>query len=134
MDLEARLQPARGRCAITRRRLPDHGDEAPWVDERRREVAELRLRALEAVAEIDIAQPPEAEHAARELVEAAPFRESGHQLLMSALAAGGNVAEALRAYEDLRVRLREELGAVPGPEVQALHTELLAGPRPKRPR
>ena len=34
---------------------------------------------------------------------------------MAALAAGGNVAEALRAYEDLRVRLREELGAAPGP-------------------
>ena len=108
------------------------GDEAPWIDERRREVAERRLRALEAVAES--APPAEAERAARELVEAAPFRESGHRLLMSALAAGGNVAEALRVYEDLRVRLREELGAVPGPEVQALHTELLtARPRPKRP-
>ena len=108
------------------------GDEAPWIEERRRDVAELRLRALEAIAAT--AEPAAAERAARELVEAAPFRESGHRLLMSALAAGGNVAEALRAYEDLRVRLREELGAAPGPELQALHTELLtARPRPKRP-
>ena len=44
----------------------------------------------------------------------APFRESGHRLLMEALAARGDVAEALRAYEDLRVRLRDELGTAPG--------------------
>ena len=102
------------------------GDEAPWIDERRRDVAELRLRALEAIA----ATPDE--RAARELVEAAPFRESGHRLLMTALAAGGNVAEALRVYDDLRVRLREELGTAPGPDVQELHSELLAGGGPAR--
>ncbi|HEX6024498.1 MAG TPA: AAA family ATPase [Solirubrobacter sp.] len=107
------------------------GDEAPWVEERRRELAELRVGALEAVAAS--APPGEAERAARELVEAAPFRESGYRLLMVALAASGNVAEALRVYEDLRVRLREELGAVPSPDVQELHAELLtARPRPAR--
>jgi DNA-binding SARP family transcriptional activator len=34
-------------------------------------------------------------------------------LVMEALAASGNVAEALRAYDDVRVLLREELGASP---------------------
>src|SRR5215204_3186009 len=56
------------------------GDEAPWIDERRREVAELRLRALQVIAAS--APPAAAEPAARELVDAAPFRESGHRLLM----------------------------------------------------
>ena len=110
------------------------GDEAPWIEERRREVAELRLRALEAIA-AHPREPAAAERAARELVEAAPFRESGHRLLMSALAAGGNVAEALRAYEDLRVRLRDELGAAPGPERPgAAHRAAdRPGPRPEAP-
>ena len=46
---------------------------------------------------------------------------------MEALAGRGNVAEALRAYEELRVLLRDELGTAPGAEVQALHRRLLIG-------
>ena len=44
---------------------------------------------------------------------------------MEALARRGNVAEALRAYEKLRVLLREELGIAPGPTVQGVHRQLL---------
>jgi DNA-binding SARP family transcriptional activator len=71
---------------------------------------------------------PELDTAARagaELVRLAPFRETGYALLMEALAAQGNRAEALVVFERLRVRLREDLGAVPGPEIQALHARLL---------
>jgi DNA-binding SARP family transcriptional activator len=59
------------------------------------------------------------------LIERAPFRESGYRLLMEAKAARGNVAEALHAYERLRVLLREELGVAPSPVVQAVHRRLL---------
>ena len=45
---------------------------------------------------------------------------------MQVLAARGNVAEALAAYERLRVLLREELGANPGWAVQDAQTKLLA--------
>ena len=65
-----------------------------------------------------------------QLVRLAPYRESGCVRLMEALAAQGNTAEALLAYEQLRVRLREDLGAIPGPQVQALHSRLLGG-RPR---
>jgi len=96
---------------------------------RRHDVQELRLCALEAIAAAGTAlgasRLPDAERAARAAIEAAPFRESGHRLLMAALAARGNVAEALRAYERLRVLLRDELGTVPGADVQALHQRLL---------
>jgi hypothetical protein len=68
---------------------------------------------------------PCAERAARELLDAAPFRESGHLLLMRTLAARGNVAEALTAYEHLRVMLRDELGVNPSPAVQEVYTRLL---------
>ena len=45
---------------------------------------------------------------------------------MEALAARGNVAEALLAYERVRTLLRDELGIAPGPELQRVHTRLLA--------
>ena len=60
-----------------------------------------------------------------ELVEVAPLRETGHLLLMETLAARGNVAEALAAFERLRVLLREELGVSPGRAVQDTYTRLL---------
>jgi DNA-binding SARP family transcriptional activator len=49
---------------------------------------------------------------------------------MEILAARGNIAEALRVYEQLRTLLREELGATPSPPIQALQLQMLkaAGP------
>jgi DNA-binding SARP family transcriptional activator/tetratricopeptide (TPR) repeat protein len=105
------------------------GHDAPWVEDRRREVEELRMRALEGVAAAGAAlggaELAAGERAARALIAALPFRESGHRFLMTALAARGNVAEALQVYEDLRVLLRDELGTAPGAAVQALHERLL---------
>jgi DNA-binding SARP family transcriptional activator/tetratricopeptide (TPR) repeat protein len=113
------------------------GHEAPWVEECRREVDELRLRVLECVAGAGVAlggaELAAGERAARALIEALPFRESGYRFLMAALAARGNVAEALQVYDDLRVLLRDELGTAPGAAIQALHEQLLtegrAGPK-----
>ena len=109
--------------------LPGH--DAEWVQERRRDLEERELEALEWVARSGLALGgPElgrAERASRELIARSPYRETGHRFLIEALAAGGNAAEALRAYEGLRVLLREELGAAPAAELQALHQRLLAG-------
>ena len=44
---------------------------------------------------------------------------------MRALAASGNVAEALAAYERLRILLREELGVDTGEAVQEEYVRLL---------
>ena len=65
------------------------------------------------------------ERVARELIVAAPYRERGHELLMEILVARGNAAEALRVYEQLRTRLRDELGATPAPELRQLQERLL---------
>ncbi|MDQ3741920.1 MAG: DNA-binding protein, partial [Actinomycetota bacterium] len=107
--------------------LPGH--DAGWVAEVRRELDEMRLRALECVGAIGLGmgggELDAAERSGRRLVDLAPFRESGHRLLMEALAARGNVAEALLAYERVRRLLREELGIPPGRELQQVHARLL---------
>ncbi len=104
-------------------------EELPWVVEIRGRLEDLRLRALECAAEAGLGLGgPEldgAKRAARALIAAAPYRESGHRFLMLALAAEGNGAEALTVYERLRTILREELGTAPAPETQALHRRLL---------
>ncbi len=104
-------------------------EEAPWVVEQRRWLEDVHLRALEcdAAASLGIggSELAAAERDARRLISLAPYRESGHRLLMEALSRRGNSAEALLAYERLRALLRDELGAAPGPASQALHRQLL---------
>jgi SARP family transcriptional regulator, regulator of embCAB operon len=103
--------------------------DTEWAEVWRRRLADVRIRALECYAETCLGlrgvELPGAERAGRELVEAAPLRESGHLLLMRALAARGNVAEALGAYERLRVLLRDELGVAPSEAVQEAYLRLL---------
>src|SRR5918995_1462852 len=67
--------------------------------------------------------------AADEAVQRAPLRESAHRCRMAAHAAGGNRAEALRAYQRLRRVLADELGVDPAAETEAAYLELL-GPAP----
>jgi DNA-binding SARP family transcriptional activator len=104
------------------------GETASWIEDARRDLGDLAVTALEveARAELRGANPREAARAARELVSRAPYREGGHALLMEALAAEGNTAEALIAYERLRQLLRDELGTTPSPAVSGLHARLLA--------
>ena len=110
------------------------GLEAPWVDEWRRRLAEVRLRGLEcfAAAGLGLGGPAlaQAEERARMLTELAPYRETGYAILLEALEQRGNVAEALRTYERLRILLRDDLGVPPSATLRAVHRRLLhsAGP------
>jgi DNA-binding SARP family transcriptional activator len=111
----------------TRGLLP--GYEARWLEARRRELEDLRLQALELVGRAGLAlggaQLASAQRAARALIDAEPYRESGYVLLMRALGAEGNVAEGLRVFERLRSLLRDELGTAPSRETIAAHEQLL---------
>jgi len=120
--------PARVALNVSRRGfLP--WEDAPWIDERRRFLRGVNVRALECVARVGLAlgglELVDAERSARALVELEPYRESGYRLLMEVLAAEGNDADALRVYDHLRRLLREELGAAPAAATQALHKQLL---------
>ena len=105
------------------------GEDAPWIDETRRSLEQTYLRSLELAAAASLgiggSELDTAERTARALVKEAPYRESGHRLLMQTLAARGNAAEALQVYERLRRLLRDELGVAPSPPTQALHRELI---------
>jgi DNA-binding SARP family transcriptional activator len=108
--------------------LADHED-LPWLDAWRRRLEDVLDSALEAYAAACLGlggtELAGAERAARRLVEHSPLRETGYRLLMQALAARGNVAEALGVYERARTVLRDELGIPPGPAIHEMHATLL---------
>lgn len=105
------------------------GHDRPWLDEWRRRLDDVRVHGLEcfAAARLGLGGPtlPQAEDCGRRLVELAPYRETGHRILMEALERRGNVAEALRVYDRLRLLLRDELGIAPSPAVQSVYRRLL---------
>ena len=116
------------RYVTARPLLPDH-DDLPWLDSWRQRLDDAHDSALEAYAAACLGlggtEIAGAERAARGLLEHNPLRETGYRLLMEALAARGNVAEALHVYERARTVLRDELGVPPGPAIQETHAALL---------
>jgi DNA-binding SARP family transcriptional activator len=61
----------------------------------------------------------------RALVARSPLDEASQSRLMIALSGCGRQAEALRVYEELRRRLDEELGVLPGAVLRDAHTRVL---------
>jgi DNA-binding SARP family transcriptional activator/tetratricopeptide (TPR) repeat protein len=132
-DALTALRSARETIALLRGGLlPSH--EADWLDTERERLADFRIEGLELAARAAVrvggATLPEAETDARQAVAEAPFRESARAALIRVLAARGNPAEALLAYEEIRELLMDELGTVPGSELMALHSALLKGETP----
>ncbi len=105
------------------------GHDGAWVEERRRELGSLYTRVLATLAAAALAlgetELLTAERAARELVAAEPLSEGATALLMRALDARGERPAALVVYDEFRLRLREALGVAPGPQLLALHSELV---------
>ena len=103
------------------------GAEGSWVDGVRARLRAILLRALECRAEVYLwnCEHSLAVEAARELTTLEPLRESGHRLLIRALAAGGNSAEALAAYERCRRLIARELGVNPSKQTKAVYEAVL---------
>ena len=106
------------------------GEEGEWVKQKRRELDELRTRALDVLADAHLQSgaPRDAVKWAKETVALEPFRETGYRRLMEAHVGAGNPAEALRVYERCRRLFAEELGAYPSPETESVYRSLLEAP------
>jgi SARP family transcriptional regulator, regulator of embCAB operon len=105
------------------------GHDHPWVDQMRRECDRVLERAERCIVSCGLAlgarELVAAERAAHRLVGRRPLDESAVGLQMRVRAAAGDPAGALGAFEGLRLRLRDELGASPGPGLRDLHRRLL---------
>ncbi len=121
----ARTSAERAVDALAGGLLPDH--DAQWVDLRRARLSALATRGRHVVAAalLGEGQTAPAIAAAATLVDADPFDEAGHRLLISAHGAAGQRKAALDAYEACRRLLADELGVRPAPETEALYVAVL---------
>ena len=110
-------------------------DDAPYTAAplARWDEARLTASADRITAELALGNASGVIGELEELVAANPLREQFVGQLMTALATVGRIADALAAYQQLRDRLADLLGADPGPELSAQHLALLRGEKPATP-
>ncbi|MET8900660.1 BTAD domain-containing putative transcriptional regulator [Streptomyces sp. NPDC004538] len=101
--------------------LPDRAAEAARWETRHLDA----LRARHTAA-LDLGAAERSLPELTALCDGHPLDESLQALRLRALRDTGRTAEALAAYEAVRHLLADRLGTDPGPELRALHAELLA--------
>jgi DNA-binding SARP family transcriptional activator/tetratricopeptide (TPR) repeat protein len=106
---------------------------ADWAQADRRHLDLAYLDALDGASTAALksagagAAPGEAGSWARQAAAAEPLRESSVLLLVRALAAGGDQAGALAAFDGYRDRLAAETGLDPTPQAREIRQHVLAG-------
>src|ERR1044071_8955211 len=112
---EARAQASTAAELARRVFLPGEGGQ--WVEDQRRDLRDVLVRALECLRDAGLAEREfaTAVRYAAEITELEPFRETSYRALMQAHVATGNPAEALRVYERCRRFLAAPLGPHPSP-------------------
>jgi DNA-binding SARP family transcriptional activator len=100
--------------------LPGWDDE--WVVADRERIRIMRLEALERGAErlIENAEYGRAMEAALAATLTDPFRDSARRLVVRIHLSEGNLESAIRAYDEYRSLLADEIGVDPSPAMQAL--------------
>jgi SARP family transcriptional regulator, regulator of embCAB operon len=98
------------------------------LEERRTNALELRIRA-----DVKLGRHNELIAELRSLVQAYPLNEWFHEQLIAALSRCGRRGEALRAYQDVRALLIDELGVDPSLPLQRLQHQILSigSPEPR---
>jgi DNA-binding SARP family transcriptional activator len=106
--------------------LPDWYDD--WVLLERERLRQLRLHALESLAEIAIERRRygRAIDIALTAIQADPLRESAHRVLIRAHAAEGNAGAAVRQYREYCRLAHEELDLGPSRELRDLVADVIA--------
>jgi predicted ATPase/DNA-binding SARP family transcriptional activator len=115
--------------ALSLWRGPALADAGDFAGPSARRLEELRLEATVTflARELDAGRAAARAGELEALAASHPLHEKLTALLMRALAATGRQASALAAYEALRTRLADELGIDPGPQLRAVHLEVLRG-------
>ncbi|MEU6858251.1 BTAD domain-containing putative transcriptional regulator [Glycomyces sp. NPDC046736] len=144
-DDESRRLKAEGRlgeaAAALRRALaewrgPALADQAgPTVEAVRRRYDEHRLTLLERriALDLELGRHAEVVEELGQIVAVHDTRQRFTALLMRALHAAGRTADALAAFEALKTRLAEKLGADPNREITDVHTGILRDESPPPP-
>ncbi|MFI8385703.1 AfsR/SARP family transcriptional regulator [Streptomyces sp. NPDC085540] len=101
--------------------LPDPAAEAARWEAVRMDARRGRLAAALAMGDAERCLPELTALCAQQ-----PLDEPLHTLRIRALRDAGRPAEALAEYDSLRRELSDRLGTDPGPELRALHAELLS--------
>jgi DNA-binding SARP family transcriptional activator len=98
------------------------GWDEDWLHVERERLRQLRVHALEAMAEGLLRQGLHAQaiQAALAAIRAEPLRETAQAALIRAHLSEGNTAEAVRQLEAFRRLLADELGLRPSARVEAL--------------
>ncbi|GAB7038322.1 MULTISPECIES: AfsR/SARP family transcriptional regulator [Catenuloplanes] len=124
-----RAAAARQRAALALWRGPAFADVADrsWVEAEAARLAELRIRAIEARGDADLAVGRHEEMIAElvALVAEHPLNERFWGQLMRARFRAGRTGEAVATFGAARRELAERLGVEPGPDLQRLHTTIL---------
>jgi DNA-binding SARP family transcriptional activator len=105
--------------------LPDWYDD--WVLVERERLSQLRLHALEALAQrlAGLGRHAEAVEAALAAVRGEPLRESAHRVLIGIHLAEGNRHRALCQYREYSQLMRTELDLDPSPQIAQMVAHLM---------
>ena len=103
------------------------GEDAAWLDPHRRELDDAALRALEIVAAAAgaLGDHHRGTQAARRAVAASPLDERAYRVLIRALQLSGDRAGVVRAYEECRAQLADQLGVDPDLETVEVYLAAL---------
>jgi predicted ATPase/DNA-binding SARP family transcriptional activator len=128
-DLDAAAGRFAAALALWRGAPLDGLAQAPFAAPAIARLTESRLRTVADHAELALAagRGGELVPGLQELTLAHPLDERLRGLYMRALCAAGRPAEALAAFEDLRLGLAEALGTDPSPPLRDLHAAILRG-------
>lgn len=98
------------------------GWDEDWLSIERERLRQLRIHALEALAEALVLEGRYAQaiQAALAAIRAEPLRESAQVILIKAHLSEGNTSEAVRQLESYRRLLADELGLRLSPRVESL--------------
>ncbi len=97
-----------------------------WAEERRIYYAKQNMRILSGLAKLAFSEKSwsSAMKFADEILQADPFREDVHRLVMKILAAQGKPAAVREQFKTLQELLKKELGVLPAPETRRTFQEL----------